>query len=163
MIQSQTAAGISMQQEEPSHIVLFDGVCNLCERSVQLVIRNDRARLFRFASLQSDAAEALLAERDSSDAAEALSSVILIESDRVYRKSRAALRIARHMDGAWPLLFYGFYWIPALIADRIYDFIGNRRYRWFGKKVCCWIPSEDLSERFIEEDANTSAPDSSGV
>ncbi|MEM7501231.1 MAG: DCC1-like thiol-disulfide oxidoreductase family protein [Pseudomonadota bacterium] len=139
-----------MGREELSHVVLFDGICNLCERSVQLVIRNDRARLFRFASLQSDAAEALLTERDSGDAAEPLSSVILIENDRVYRRSRAALRIARHMDGAWPLLFYGFYWIPALIADRVYDFIGNRRYRWFGKKEACWVPNEDLAERFID-------------
>lgn len=138
-----------MDREESSHVVLFDGICNLCERSVQLVIRNDRARRFRFASLQSTIAETLLAERGSNDA-ETLSSVILIESDRIYRKSRAALRIARHMDGAWPLLFYAFYWIPAVIADRVYDFIGNRRYRWFGRKEVCWVPAEHLAELFLD-------------
>lgn len=131
------------------HVVLFDGVCNLCERSVQLVIRNDRAGRFRFASLQSDVAVRLLAK--FGDDSEALSSVVLIEEGRLFRKSRAALRIARHMDAAWPALFYCFYWIPPFIADRIYDFIGNRRYRWFGKKTTCWVPSEPLRERFLDD------------
>lgn len=130
-------------------IILFDGVCNLCERTVQLVIRNDRRSRFRFAPLQSAAGRRLLAEHDAGNA-EGLSSVILIEGGRVYRKSRAALRIARRMDGAWPLLFYCCYWIPPFLANPIYDFIGSRRYRWFGRKESCWMPDDDLRERFLD-------------
>lgn len=131
-------------------LILFDGVCNLCERSVQLVIRNDHAEKFRFASLQSPAAAGILKEHQY--AGGALSSVLLIEHGRLYRKSRAALRIARQMDGAWPTLFYLFYWIPPLLADPVYDFIGQRRYRWFGMKESCWIPDRALSSRFLDVD-----------
>lgn len=129
-------------------LILFDGVCNLCQRSVQLVIRNDRDAQFRFASLQSDAAAEILEDYDDRHAE--LSSVLLVLDGRIYRKSRAALQIARRMDGAWPLFFYLFCWIPPFLADPIYDFIGNRRYKWFGKKESCWIPDADLSERFLD-------------
>lgn len=131
-------------------LILFDGVCNLCERSVQLVIRNDRAENFRFASLQSPRAAGILRQHQYDG--EELGSVLLIEQGRLYRKSRAALRIARQMDGTWPLLFYLFYWIPPFLADPVYDFIGRRRYRWFGMKESCWIPDESLRNRFLDVD-----------
>lgn len=129
-------------------VILFDGVCNLCERSVQLVIRNDRKRLFRFASLQSAYAERLLGQYDYRH--DELSSVLLVTDGVVYRKSRAALQIARRLDRAWPLFYYLFILVPAPLADLVYDFVGNRRYRWFGRKEACWVPDEDLRSRFLD-------------
>ena len=82
---------------------------------------------------------------------DALSSVLLIKDGMLHRKSRAALNIARHLDGAWPLLYYVFAWIPPLIADPVYDFVGNRRYRWFGRKEECWVPTEALQGRFLSD------------
>ena len=128
-------------------IILFDGVCNLCERSVQLVIRNDKAAQFRFAPMQSDIARALLHEHNYEH--DELSSVLLLEDGVVHRKSRAALRIARRMDRAWPLFYYAFSWLPPALADPVYTFVGNRRYKWFGKKDACWVPNEDLRRRFL--------------
>lgn len=130
-------------------LILFDGVCNLCQRSVQLVIRNDRDSKFRFASLQSEAAAEILQRFDYRHAE--LSSVLLILDGRLYRKSRAALHIARRMDGLWPLFFYLLFWIPPFVADPIYDFIGNRRYKWFGMKETCWVPDAELSARFLDD------------
>ena len=153
---NQSAAGISMavprsaMEDRTDHpLILFDGVCNLCERSVQFVIRNDRHARFRFASLQSPAARRLLETKRYRY--EGLSSVLLVQDGVIYRKSRAALRIARQLDGLWPTLYYLFGWVPAPIADPVYDFIGNRRYRWFGKKPGCWVPHPDLQRRFLED------------
>jgi predicted DCC family thiol-disulfide oxidoreductase YuxK len=129
-------------------VILFDGVCNLCEWTVQLVIRNDRKRLFRFASLQSDDAQRVLEQYHYQH--DGLSSVLLVTDGVVYRKSRAALQIARRMDGAWPLFYYLFFLVPAPLADLVYDFVGNRRYRWFGRKEACWVPDEDLRSRFLD-------------
>lgn len=131
-------------------LILFDGVCNLCTRSVQFVIRRDADARFRFASLQSNVAQSLLDELgyDHDD----LSSVLLIVGGRLYRKSRAALQIARRLDGPWPVFYYLFFWVPAFLADWIYTFIGNRRYRWFGMTDECWIPDPELASRFIDQD-----------
>lgn len=137
-----------MATKPENPVILFDGVCNLCERSVQLVIRNDRERLFRFASLQSEYAQRLLEQYDHQH--DELSSVLLVTDGVVYRKSRAALQIARRMDRAWPLFYYLFFLVPAPLANIVYDFIGNRRYRWFGKKEACWVPDEDLRSRFLD-------------
>lgn len=139
-----------MESEHQPLLVLFDGVCNLCESSVLFVIRRDRAKRFRFAALQSAAAQEILSHYDY--AFNNLSSVLLVADGRLYRKSRAALQITRHLDGAWPLLYYLLFWIPSFVADPIYDFIGKRRYRWFGVKSECWVPDEDLRQRFIGED-----------
>ena len=129
-------------------IILFDGVCNLCQRSVQFVIRNDSGGIFRFASLQSEAAMLVLEGLEYSG--DRLDSVLLIVDGRLYVKSRAALQIAKRLDGLWPTFFYLFFWVPAFLADWVYTFIGNRRYRWFGRKEECWIPDRDLSDRFID-------------
>ncbi len=130
-------------------IILFDGVCNLCESTVHFVVRRDKNKQFRFASLQSAAAQELLASHQY--VFDDLSSVLLIIDDTLYRKSRAALQIVRRLDGAWPLLYYAFFWLPTFIADPVYDFIGNRRYKWFGKKAECWIPDDELRQRFIDD------------
>jgi predicted DCC family thiol-disulfide oxidoreductase YuxK len=138
-----------MHADSQQPIILFDGVCNLCERSVQFVIRNDRDARFRFASLQSPAAQRILAEFQYVE--DELSSVLLIDNGQLYRKSRAALRIARQLDGAWPVLYYLFFWIPSFVSDVVYDFIGNRRYRWFGTKDECWLPHDGLRKRFLDD------------
>ena len=130
-------------------IILFDGVCNLCESTVHFVVRRDSNRQFRFASLQSEAGRELLSSHQY--AFDTLSSVLLIVDGTLYRKSRAALQIARRLDGAWPLLYYALSWIPRFIADPVYDFIANRRYQWFGKKSECLIPDDELRQRFIDD------------
>jgi predicted DCC family thiol-disulfide oxidoreductase YuxK len=141
-------------------VILFDGICNLCQKSVQFVIARDTQAQFRFASLQSDAGRRLLDQHAYSG--DDLSSVILLEGGRPHRKSQAALRVVRRLDGLWPVLYYLFFWIPSGIADRVYDFIGARRYRWFGKKDRCWVPNDELRSRFLdagEEDRPPGAMD----
>ncbi|MCH8250479.1 MAG: DUF393 domain-containing protein [Proteobacteria bacterium] len=137
-----------MDNEHPLPIVLFDGICNLCESSVQFVIRHDRQSRFRFASLQSEAGRRILDEFQYE--ANELSSIILIDNGELSRKSRAALNIARQLDGAWPTFYFLFFWVPPFIADKVYDYVGNRRYRWFGMKEDCWVPDESLRARFLD-------------
>lgn len=124
-------------------LVLFDGVCNLCSNSVQLIIKNDRKDYFRFASLQSELGIALKdRHRITAD------SIVLVEEGKVYTQSAAALRIARRLKGAYPLLF-GLLIIPGFIRDGVYAFIARNRYRWFGQKEACWVPTPELKNKFI--------------
>ena len=132
-----------------TQLVLFDGVCNLCERAVRFIIRRDRAARFRFCALQTATARKILRQHQLAD--EPLASVLLYADGVLYSKAAAALRIARQLDGAWPLFYYLFGWLPAPVADPVYDFIGRRRYRWFGKKTECWLPGAELRQRFIED------------
>ena len=130
-------------------ILLFDGVCHLCTASVQFVIKRDPQQRFRFARLQSAVAQQLLAAHHASD--NSLDSVILIYQGQLYRKSRAALRTAMLLNRAWPLMGV-FLLVPRLIADPVYDYIGNHRYRWFGKQDSCWLPESDQRWRFLDVD-----------
>jgi predicted DCC family thiol-disulfide oxidoreductase YuxK len=127
-------------------VLLFDGVCNLCNSSVQFIIERDPDARFRFASLQSEEGQAVLSrfENRPSD----LSSVVLIQDDQLYARSEAALRVARQLGGGWSLL-YAFIVVPRPIRDAVYDWIARNRYRWFGKKDACMIPSPDLQSRFL--------------
>ena len=134
---------MSSTAEQDRPVILFDGVCNLCTGSVQFVIERDSRRQFRFASLQSAAAERLLGSRDQ------LESMVLVAGGKVYRKSTAALLIARRLDGLWPLLA-AFLVIPKFLRDAVYDWIGSRRYRMFGKRDVCWTPKPELAERFLD-------------
>ena len=128
--------------------VLFDGVCNLCDASVQFVIRRDPGAVFRFASFQGDAGERIA--RDHGIDPEVLDSMVLIEGGRVHRKSSAALRVARRLRFPWPIL-YAMIVVPPFIRDSVYDFIGRRRYRWFGRKEACWVPDASLRARFLDQ------------
>ncbi|MGH8739919.1 MAG: thiol-disulfide oxidoreductase DCC family protein [Burkholderiales bacterium] len=134
---------MSSAAEGDGPIILFDGVCNLCTGSVRFVIARDARKQFRFASLQSATAGRLLGERDR------LESVVLVEGGKAYRKSTAALRIARRLDAAWPLLA-ALLVIPRPLRDALYDWIGRRRYRWFGKREACWIPHASVAGRFLD-------------
>jgi predicted DCC family thiol-disulfide oxidoreductase YuxK len=139
--------------DDDQSVVLFDGVCNLCESTVRFIIRRDRRAHFRFASLQSEFAQQMMSSFAYAD--DELSSVLLITNGQLYRKSQAGLQIARRLDGAWPLCYYLFFWVPGFIANPVYDFVGKRRYKWFGRKEDCWIPSEDLQQRFLDSAADS--------
>lgn len=130
----------------PLPIVLFDGVCNLCNGSVQFLLKRDPEGRFRFASLQSDAGRSLMAKHGLD--ADRLSSVALIEDGRVWQESSAALRIARHLPGAWKLLRV-FAIVPRPLRDALYRWIARNRYRWFGKTETCWLPTPELKARFL--------------
>jgi predicted DCC family thiol-disulfide oxidoreductase YuxK len=131
--------------ERPA-IILFDGHCNLCNASVQFVIRRDRRGRFKFAALQSEAGRALLKKAGGGEVT--LDSVLLIADGKVYQRSAAALRIARRLDGCWPALFV-FIIIPPPLRDCIYTWIARNRYRWFGRREECMVPTEELKGRFI--------------
>ena len=127
-------------------VILFDGVCNLCSGSVQLILKRDPEARFRFASLQSEAGRSLMLEHGLDP--DALSSVVLIEDGRAWQESSAALRIARHLPGAWKLLRV-FTVIPRSLRDAVYRWIARNRYRWFGKTETCWLPTPELKARFL--------------
>lgn len=127
-------------------IILFDGVCNLCNGSVQFVIKRDPKKVFRYAALQSDFAKNLL--ESLNQPAPDVESVILVDGEAVYYRSDAALRIAKHLNGAWPMLSV-FLIIPRFIRDAVYNFIGRNRYRWFGKQESCMIPTSELKSLFL--------------
>ncbi|WP_110111918.1 thiol-disulfide oxidoreductase DCC family protein [Bacillus sp. CGMCC 1.16541] len=129
-----------------TQIILFDGVCNLCEHSVQFIIKHDRHALFSFASLQSDIGEQLLEERGLS--AQRIQSVVYLTDNHVYTSSTAALKIARHLDGGWKW-FYFLIIIPKPIRDFFYRFIAKNRYKWFGKKDSCMLPNPQNKKRFL--------------
>lgn len=129
-------------------LVLFDGVCNLCNASVQFLIRRDpRGEKFQFASLQSAKAQEVLAQAHYP--AGQLNTVLLVEGGKVYGRSTAALRLARKLPGLWPLL-YGFIIVPPFIRDAVYNFIARNRYRWFGRQESCMIPTPELRNRFLD-------------
>lgn len=130
-----------------SPIILFDGVCNLCNASVDFVIKRDRQELFRFASLQGKAAHALLHEHQLP--ADTINTVILVEGGKVYTRSTAALRITRHLPFPWPLLSL-FLVVPLFIRDLVYDVVARNRYRWFGRADTCRVPAPELRARFLD-------------
>ena len=127
-------------------ILFFDGVCNLCTGSVQFIIKRDRKDVFRFAALQSEQAEQYLS-RFGTNITE-LNTILLLEDGKLYKRSTAALRIVRRLNGAWPLL-YGFIIIPAFIRDGIYSQIAKRRYKIWGKQDSCMIPTAELKAKFL--------------
>lgn len=127
-------------------IILFDGVCNLCNASVQFVLKHDKNHHFVFAALQSDVARDILlhypekiTEKDS---------ILLIQEHKIYSESTAALLIAKRFTGFWKI-FQVFWIVPKSIRDYAYKFIAKHRYRWFGKKEQCMIPRKGLENRFL--------------
>ncbi len=127
-------------------ILLFDGVCNLCNGFVQFVIKRDPKGKFLFAALQSEVGQALLQQANMPT--EELSTVVLYENRKFYTHSSVPLLVVRKFGGAWPLL-YGLVIVPKFIRDRIYNWIARNRYRWFGKRESCMIPTPELKSRFL--------------
>ena len=148
-----------------NQIILFDGVCNLCNASVNFIIDHDSQKKFHFASLQSGFAQDLIQNSTSKNKLftskgllplnddlqkelNSLNSIIYFEDNIFYQKSDAALRIAKHLDGMYKFIFFGKI-IPTRLRDYIYEYIARNRYRWFGKSEACRMPTPELKERFL--------------
>ena len=131
-----------------SDIVIFDGVCNLCVRSVKFIINHEADQFLRFTPLQSPAGRRLLREYgfDPEDA----KSFVLVADGKPYVKSDAAIRVARHLRGGWRLIG-AIKIIPRPIRNWTYDVIARNRYRWFGRSEGCMVPTPELLSRFVEE------------
>ena len=129
-----------------SAVILFDGVCNLCNGFVQFVIARDPAAQFRFGALTTPAAQDLLRAAGVTNAPD---SIVLLEDDGVYFQSDAALRIVRRLTFPWPLA-YGLVVVPRFVRDWVYDIIAARRYKWFGRRDACMVPTPDLKQRFLD-------------
>lgn len=149
-----------MTQEHSHPILLFDGICNYCNRWVNFIIRHDKKKKFRFAALQSDAGKRLLKQYNIPEATDPpannnknngcrAGSAVLIYNDKFYLKSSTGLHVLYHLGGIYSLAFV-FIIIPAYIRDFYYDIIARNRYKWWGKRDACMIPSADVRERFLQ-------------
>lgn len=127
-------------------VVLFDGICNFCESSVQFIIKNDQSNSLQFASLQSNIGQQLLVDYKMPTT---IDGVVFIENNIAYYKSAAAFKIARYFGGFWKILNI-FSVLPLSFTDFVYDIIAKNRYRWFGKKESCMLPSPEIRNRFLE-------------
>jgi len=139
--------GISFSHMEHNRIVIFDGVCNLCEASVVFIIKRDRQAKFKFVAAQSEFGMQLLARSGINQTD--LETVVLMKDNVFYETSSAAIEIARDLDGAWKYL-YLLKVIPQPLRDYVYQFISAHRYQWFGKHDLCLIRTPQLKERFLK-------------
>ena len=135
-----------MKANKKQSIILFDGVCNLCNSSVQFVLDRDNKKQFLFASLQSDAAKKLLLQFNHEISN--ITSLVLIENDKIFYKSTAVLRIVKKLKPLWCSL-YIFILVPKYIRDITYDFVAKRRYNWFGQRETCLLYNGKYKNRFI--------------
>jgi predicted DCC family thiol-disulfide oxidoreductase YuxK len=132
--------------DSSGHVVLFDGVCNLCNGWVRFVVRRDRRRRFCFASLQSTFGAEVLRRHGLPN--DYLGSILFLENGVLFAKSDAVLRIARGLRWPWPLLSI-FLVVPRSVRDVVYDWVARNRYRWFGKRETCMLPSTEDAGRFL--------------
>lgn len=133
--------------ETDKKIILFDGVCNLCNGAIQYVIKRDKKDVFRYAALQSEIGQKLTAERGINT--QKVDSIILVVPGEAYFvKSDAAFEIAKHFGGFW-IVFQVFKWMPTSLRNIVYDFVARNRYRWFGQKDQCMIPTPELQAKFL--------------
>ncbi|UZR93334.1 thiol-disulfide oxidoreductase DCC family protein [Chondrinema litorale] len=126
-------------------IILFDGVCNLCNGSVNFIIDHDKKNRFKFTSLQSETGQKLL---ETHNLNLELESIILIENEKTYQKSDAALQISKKLNFPVPMLYIAII-IPRFLRDHIYNYIAKNRYKWFGKSDSCRMPTPELKAKFI--------------
>ena len=127
-------------------VIVFDGVCNFCNASVDFVIKRDPQHKFKFSTLQSEPAQHLLKELGLSR--DDFETFLLLERGQASTKSTAVLKIAKHMPGLWPLL-YVFILVPKPFRDAVYDFIARNRYRWLGRAETCRVPTPTELDRFV--------------
>ncbi len=136
-----------MELPKDKKIILFDGVCNLCDSVVQFIIRHDKRDLFRFLPLQSDTGQALLKQLGLQE--QELDSIILYEPGKAYYyKSAAALEIAKSLGGVFSLATI-FHIIPKNLRNALYDYIARNRYKWYGKKDECMVPTAEIRSKFL--------------
>lgn len=127
-------------------IILFDGVCNLCNGSVQFIIKRDKEARFRYASLQSAAGQKILEQFHLPQ--DTFNSFVLFEDNKIYTRSTAALRVFSRLKGwKWTAALQ---YVPLFIRDGVYNLIARNRYRWFGKRDECMIPTPELKSRFLD-------------
>jgi predicted DCC family thiol-disulfide oxidoreductase YuxK len=129
------------------YIVIFDGVCNLCNASVRFIVKRDRHRIFLFTPQQSETGKRLM-EKAGLDPGK-IESIVLLEVNCVYLRSTAALRISSRLRRCWPLSGI-FFIVPTCIRDAIYRYIASSRYRWFGRREQCMVPDANLSRVFLQ-------------
>lgn len=130
--------------QEP--IILFDGVCNFCNSAVSFTLKRNKKANIRFAPLQSEAGQKLLKQYNLP--VSNMESFVFIENRKAYQRSSAALKVCRHLKGLWPMC-YGLIIVPVFIRDGIYNWIARNRYKWFGVKQQCMIPTPDVKARFL--------------
>ena len=135
-------------KENPGNysLILFDGVCNFCNSSVNFVIDHDKKNIFKFASLQSDAGQNIFKDNDLPS--NEFNTFLLLERNKLYDKSTAALKVTRNLGGLWKQL-YVFIIVPPFIRNFFYNLIARNRYKWFGKKDSCRIPTPEERAKFI--------------
>src|SRR5690606_13064426 len=136
-----------MRKETGNKIILFDGVCNLCNGLVQFVIKRDKDAIFTFGSLQSVEGQTLLKENDLPT--DDFDSFVYLRDQKIQRKSTGALYVRKDLGGVWSLLF-AFIIIPAPIRDFLYGLIAKNRYSVFGRREACMLPTPDLQKRFLK-------------
>jgi predicted DCC family thiol-disulfide oxidoreductase YuxK len=137
----------SLNPNTPYSLILFDGVCNLCNGAVRFIIKRDHKNRFRFASLQSPTGQLYIKHYSIRDGD--LYSIVLIEKGKSYDRSAAMLEIVKHLSGLWPV-FYIFKIVPFFIRDAFYRFVAKNRYRLFGRMDECMIPTAELRARFLD-------------
>ena len=128
-------------------VIFYDGVCHLCNASVQFVLKRDKKKTFNFCSLQSKRAAEIF--KNMPYLTQAPASVVLAQDGKVYVESTAALTIAKELNGLWPML-YMFILVPPVLRDAVYRWVANNRYRWFGKYDSCPIPKPEWKDRFLD-------------
>lgn len=129
-----------------SGIILFDGECNLCNSSVQFILKRDKIGYFQFASLQGEVGHKLIEQYSLQNT---MDSFILIENDTCYSKSTAALRVCKKLNGAWKIISI-LRIVPRQIRDLVYNFVANNRYKWFGKQESCMLSTPEIRNRFLD-------------
>ena len=127
-------------------VILFDGVCNFCNSAVNFTIKRDKKAIIQYAPLQSEKGRLFL--RQYNLPVEEMKSFVFIEEGKAYLRSTASLKVCRHLNGLWPLL-YVFIIVPRFIRDGIYNFIAKNRYKWFGMRQECMMPTPDVRKRFL--------------
>ena len=135
------------ENDPKEKIVIFDGVCNLCTYSAQFILRHDRGRAFKLATAQSATGRTLLVKYGLDP--EKLETFVLLKQERIYVRSMAVLEVAKELDWPWRALRV-LRVIPRMFRDPLYSIVARNRYRWFGKKDRCMVPSEDIKSRFVE-------------
>jgi len=137
---------VALSEKKDENIILFDGICNLCNGAINYVIQKDKQNIFKFATLQSEIGKNLLKKFDIDS--DKVDSIVLIQEGKSYIKSDAALQIAKHLKGGIRFL-YPFRILPKRFRDLIYDTVAKNRYKWFGKKESCMIPTPELQRKFL--------------
>ncbi|MEO6302166.1 MAG: DUF393 domain-containing protein [Bacteroidia bacterium] len=127
-------------------MVLFDGVCNFCNSSIHFIIKHDTKNYFKFATLQSEKAKEIVSNFNIDLSTN--NSILLIEKNKIYYKSTAALRISKKLNSGYSLL-YVFIVVPVFIRNAIYNYVAKNRYKWFGKREVCMLPSAEIRSKFI--------------